>query len=223
MGQVERQVVVLRVPGAPTLAGKPNKIVWVPGIGHTTASFWQNGYGQVDMTGITGKVSAIYSFEKSRWDLGSTVYATLLPLSVSKPGVSMRFLGVNIRSGYSLPIVPSPFRLVLRFGVYFTTMGVSGSPLGYYNQLGPQLYPELRYSMKNGKMLSTYFKFAPVADGIGFLSMANYETATGLAYGFPLNHEHMLSGSIDYSHLELRYPLTNVNLSTISFGVGYSL
>lgn len=175
---------------------------------------------------LTGKLSYIYTLSHL-WDLGLSGYGTLLPFGgtctdPSGTSASMRFIGINARAGYTVPGIQDPWRLSIMVGIYYVTMLTSTGNFGFQNMAGPQLFPVLRRSLKNGDAIVTYLKFSPVSSGFSFLQLSNREIAGGGAYLFKLKNDHMMSLTFDVANLALEISGEAISSTSISFGFGYS-
>jgi hypothetical protein len=179
--------------------------------------------------GVTLKGSYVYRLAPPNWDLGITVFGTAAVLSSDIPGTTARYFGANFRIGYAVPKISEPWRLLIMFGGYYTTMSVSTNDFGFKNLSGPQVFPVLRRSLSGGDSISSYFKFSPVsAGGISLTNLSSREMALGVTYNKNLRNGHSVPFSIDYSNLKSEIETDDgtakvpVQLNSITFGVGYN-
>ena len=194
----------------------------IPGIGYSALEWKDPGGETLTESTLTAKVSADYPIGDSRFSLGGNIYSSVAILSKNTSSHT-HFMGTNIRGGYRLPYLKQPWSLRLYGGIYFTTTFGGTSDFGYENLIGPQIYPTLTYTFQNGAMATTYFKYSPVANGVGFYTLDNRELATGGAYYFPSIKKGVLKGSsvgltVDLSWLDLKTSAGNVQLQTLSLG-----
>ncbi|MFL5813887.1 MAG: hypothetical protein ACJ763_09950 [Bdellovibrionia bacterium] len=179
--------------------------------------------------GVTLKGSYVYRLAPPNWDLGVTVFGTAAVLSSDVPATTARFFGANFRIGYAVSQISEPWRLLLMFGGYYTTMSVSTNNFGFKNLSGPQFFPVLRRALSQGDSVSTYFKISPVsAGGISVTNLNSREMAFGVTYNKNLKNGHSIPFSIDYSNLKSEIESDDgtakvpVQLNSLTFGVGYN-
>jgi hypothetical protein len=233
-GQIQTEVVEVLYPGYVPKNAKPHR--FAVGAGLSFLNYTQTGSSVTGVesvtfheTAITVKGTYTQRFGKSPWDVGFTGFMTALPLSADIGGTTARFLGLNLRFGYTFPSVTDPWKITLAGGLYYTTMFVSTSTLpttfGFQNLMGPQLFPVVRYQLHNGNSISTYFKYSPVSSGGGF-SMDNLsssrEIAFGLTFSQRLRNGHYIPISFDYSDLHTVIEDTPVVVNSINFSLGYT-
>jgi hypothetical protein len=177
---------------------------------------------------LTAKVTARYELLPRKWDLGFNTFFSAFQITngYSDKSVSTRFLGINLRLGYTFPST-SKWSFGLNGGWYYTTMLVTGKRFGFMNMAGPQLYPLLVGRLNNGKVLSFYAKYSPII-GLGF---ANREIAGGAGYSVPLTNGHPMIFNFDYANIS--FDLLNqktsagatvnssIRSSSISLSAGY--
>jgi len=195
----------------------------IPGIGYSALDWKDPGGETLSESTLTAKVSVDYPIGDSRFSLGGNIYSSVAILSKNTTSHT-HFMGTNIRGGYRLPYLKQPWSLRLYGGIYFTTTFGGTSDFGYENLIGPQVYPTLTYTLQNGAMATTYFKYSPVSDGVGFYTLDNRELATGGAYYFSAINKGALKGSsvgltVDLSWLDLKTQAGNVQLQTLSLEI----
>jgi hypothetical protein len=100
-------------------------------------------------------------------------------------------------------------------------MFASDSSFGYKNISGPQLFPSLRRNLNNGHALSTYFKFSPISNNLGFFSLSNNEIATGLSYLIP-TEKHTYSISLDYARIAFSDGEVEIGSNSLSLGGSFT-
>jgi hypothetical protein len=179
--------------------------------------------------GITLKGSYVYRLAPPNWDLGITVFGTGLVLSSNIPSTTARFIGANFRVGYAVSQIQEPWRLLLMFGGYYTTMSVSPNSFGFQNLSGPQFFPVLRRALNQGDSISSYFKISPVsAGGISLTNLSSRELALGVTYNKNLKNGHSMPFSIDYSNLQSSVETSDgsavvpVAVTSLTLGIGYN-
>jgi hypothetical protein len=191
-----------------------------PGLGISSLSYSQTAVDPYHSIVMTAKVSSNYLLFPPKWDLGFTGFFNFVSLSKSSP-VDVRFLGLNLRLGYIFPEIKAPWRLSLYGGWYYSTMFASDSTFGYKNISGPQLFPSLRRNLNNGHAISTYFKFSPISNNLGFFSLSNNEIATGLSYLIP-TEKHAYSISLDYARIQFYDGEVEIGSNSVSIGGSFT-
>ena len=250
-GNIQETIVSLEVKAAEWVnLGKkrtsppvqPPELSFGSGLGVSSNSYSQPGFSAYSGLALTLKGLANYRLgASSRWDLGLSGYWTALPLSSPISGTSIRFLGVNVRAGYS-PFFPevSPWSFKIMAGYYYATMMVSGSREGYHNISGPEIYPTIQRTFSSGDQAQAYFKYSPVSTGFTLLSLSNRELALGLAYTRPLWRREQSGASsygssdssrltsrsqwgvsLDVSDLILQIPTGQVESRSLTLGFQY--
>lgn len=241
-GEVKKLVIGITLPEVvePVRPGNWN---FTLSLGYTRSNYSQTYYNPISMSGLTVKGSARYHVKPSRWDIGTTIYYTALPLSHSwqktKTGstpaanvpssLEIRFLGVNVRVGYQLPNIAQPWTVVLMGGFYYTTMMVNATmpastidrTPGYRDQMGPQIFPYIRRALGSDQALGFYFKYSPITDGVGSVSLSNREMASGLSYVRSIFNKKQAIFAVDYSKLDFAKPGGAISLQTLSGSIGY--
>lgn len=219
-GEVEQKVFKIFVREAPPPV-PPAHLDMQVSVGVTSAKYTQTGFSNFDQKGVTGKFAARYHFRKSPWDIGGSTFVTLMPFGGTLSGVSARFLGVNVRMGYTFPGIVGRWRVSLLGGVYYSTMMVSGSDLGYSNYIAPQIFPAVAYKVGPRSEISSYAKFAPIADGFKVKAFSDREIAFGLAWNQKRENSKLWQLAFDYGDLAVSTPVGVATVKTLSLAVGY--
>ncbi len=253
LGEIERQVMVIYadMAGLNLKAEKSQTDLTAPqmnvGLGFSNLSYSETGTTSNPLLNPSGNYSLKYSeivltakfgltkrFEDSNWVFGLTSYLNLFPISKNQPE-TVRFLGVNLRAGYTIPKIQDPWRLTIYGGFYYITMlttqnaNVNGGNFGFQNVGGPQLYPVLTRALPGNKTISAYLKYSPISDDLSFQG-GSHEIAGGLIYSMPYGDSHTLALTLDISSLSLTVSTVDDfgnnetsyhSSSTISLGVSY--
>jgi hypothetical protein len=194
-----------------------------PGIGVVGVFYRQTSISDVNEWGLATKVSGTYEFRSGRWNLGGNAYYTPWIFYTSQSGMSIQFLGGNLRLGYVIPQVRSPWRLNVMAGGYFATSFSSPSTFGYANIFGPQLYPVLQRGLSKNRLVWAYGKYSPIMSGGSLLTFDNAEIALGGGFSFsPLKSGHVVSATLDLSILELQFTGGSVQSTTVTLGGSYT-
>jgi hypothetical protein len=157
-----------------------------------------------------------------KWSFGVSGYSTALPLASSVDGYTIRFLGINLRAGYALPWLASPWSLSLMGGFYYTTtLGSAPTVFGFENMYGPQLYPVITRMMSKKSSMSFYFKYALVSGSMN-LTPQGSEMAAGATYAYQLRSGKWVSVGLDAARFSLNIDdLFYVQSSSLSLGLGF--
>ena len=200
----------------------PKRLFIVPGLGVSSITAKETAIPNYSTIALTAKMSINYLLIPRKVDLRVSFFLTALQLTKNEE-ITARYLGVNARVGYILPFVELPWAVSLYGGWYYTTTFVQANAFGYKNLSGPQIYPSVVRAFPNGDALAWYFKFSPVAGSLKLLSMSDREIASGLAYIHPLKNGHVLSGSFDYSDIQLIFNGINSQTDSLTLGASYGL
>jgi hypothetical protein len=227
---IEEEYVVIFNDWEPTYAKKlrqiqdaPTPIIGItPAAGFSLISYQQTGVKDFSEIALTAKLTWHKPFS-DQWSMAINSFVTALPIHTNQTGISAHFLGVNGRIGYNLPFIPSPWRINLMAGYYYSTMFVTSNAFGYQNIMGPQIYPTIRRTFSSGHTVSAYFKFSPMVSDFSFLSLDNREIAGGLTYSHLLKNGHYVSACFDYSQITLLGPKFTIdsNSQTLSLSYGF--
>jgi hypothetical protein len=184
---------------------EPKKKYFInPGLNLTTIQYKETGTSDYNSISLTGKFSITYLLRPPKWDLGMSAYLTLIPVTKSRKETA-RFFGYNLRAGYTFPKINKPWKFTLYGGIYYTTMFVNPAAFGFKNMSGIQIFPTLRKTLKNDSAISGYFKYSPISQNFGLLSLDNRELALGLAYTRPMPGEgKTLNFSFDLSNIAMK-------------------
>ena len=223
-GEIAEENITVEVKDWPGLESKAKEklirqVRFSPSAGYSLISYQQTAVPQFSESAITLKASGLYAFSET-WEAGANVFFNALPFGSSAPR-TIQFLGVNLRAGYVLPQIHSPWRLSLMAGYYYTTTFAQG--FGYQNVAGLEIYPALQRVLSRGDSLVAYLKYAPVSSGIGLLNLSNHELGGGVSWIRPFGIQKPVSVSFDYANISLDLGATSVNSSSYAVSGGYSL
>jgi hypothetical protein len=201
----------VRVPSVPVIVS----------LGYSSIEYRETGHRDYSMTALTAKAAYQRALGARGWGASASGYLTALPLGRNRADSTMRFLGLNLRFGYTVPGVRAPWKLSLNTGLYYTTTLVTNNAFGFTNMFGPQLYPTLQRLVGRKDVVGAYLKFSPMMDGLSFFGLANRELAAGLSWTRPLPRERFLSASVDYAAFRLDYSRINIQSNSFSLSLGY--
>lgn len=188
-------------------------------LGATTAV-----YEEAETSGFSGilstlKVASGFPLVQGKWDFGGNIFVTLFPLSSSTPDTSVRYLGANIRVGYTVAKW-SRYRVALLGGIYYTTMFVSPGNFGFKDLMGPTLFPTFQAYFPQG-YFSTYAKYSPVGNGTQISSLNYGELAVGASWTRPLKRQGVMLLSFDLSRLRAQAQGLPISSNSMSLSIGY--
>lgn len=174
-------------------------------------------------------VKAVFAFRlPNSFDVSVNGYGTALPLATEyqyDPPTKVRYLGANLRVGYTLPWPSSPWALSIATGLSYSRMMVTDNRFGYGNLLYPQIYPAIRYAGFLGGAWSAYIKYVPLDSDFFKLITDKREIAGGISYerAFILRRNTILS--LDVSDLTVQPANTKTPMMSrsLSFGIGFRL
>lgn len=225
-GELESASLVLIVPEIKELIARArnettNRSMFFASLGPSYITYTQDGKPNVSQIGLNAKLAYQYVLVPPRIDIGLSAYMTLLPVTSSPAGLSARFLGINLRSGYLLPVLSNPWQLSIAAGWYYVTMYVPTNDFGFTNLSGPQLFPVLKYIRNDGDTISTYVKFSPVSNQLAIMDIASREIAAGFTWVHVLKNKHPISFALDFANVKAVVEEADVNLNSMSASVGY--
>ncbi|MEK7692200.1 MAG: hypothetical protein AAB425_14385, partial [Bdellovibrionota bacterium] len=176
---------------------------------------------------LTVKASSTALIIAPIWDVGTSVYFSALPFASTHPqGVTVRFLGANLRTGIALPFIKEPWRVGFQAGLSYTSMFVPQKKFGYRYLVWPQYYPSIRRRFGGGGSLLWYVKFATLSDWFA-VSLKDREIATGLGWIQPIGRGgSTINFNFDVS--DLRFVSVGIKTiksatKTYSFSVGWGI
>lgn len=188
------------------------------GLGSTLISYSETGVSDYSSIALTGKANFSRSIFSARWSVGISGYLTLLPIRQNY-AANARFLGLNFRLGYHFLNIPAPWKVSLQVGSFYTTMFVSGNQFGFENVNGPQLYPVVQRTLKDGKSVRSYLKISPLTTNSSGFSFKSREIAFGADYTFSTYREKPLSIGMDFSDLLIKLTEQDLAAKTISLSL----
>lgn len=183
----------------PTAEAAPRKLNFLVGLGTTWVQYSETDIPDYSGVLLTLKGSTTYIIREGLWDTGLTGFATLSPLTETPADSGVRFFGMNFRVGRTW-LLSQRLKVGVHTGGYWTTMLVSGGAFGFRNQMGPQIFPTIRYVLANQGAVRGYLKFAAIGTGAGLESPSNNELALGGSYDFKAKG-YWQSASLDFARL----------------------
>lgn len=190
-------------------------------LGLTSIYYTQTGYSKY--SAITSTVKAAYGFPLpwKNWDIGMNGYFTAYTLTSNEPEADLRFLGLNLRIGYTFHL-GTGWSFGLSPGIFYSTM-FGNTEIGFSNLLYPQIFPILKrkFSKQNSGFL--YGKYVPISDSIK-LTMDQREIATGVGLSHVLKNGHPIMFNLDYSNIRVNLGArSQIQSNSLSASVGYGL
>ena len=221
-GTINRAIYELVIPDLPARKEKLLNVRFITSVsfGYSMIEYSEQSRISLSMSAVTAKTSFLYKIVPGRWDLATSAYITALPLASTDPAQT-RFLGVNLRLGYILPGISSPWQIALMAGGYYTTMLVSSNLYGFRDMMGPQLFPTIRYEFNSRTNVGLYFKYSPILGASGLLPFDQREIAAGLSFTRIVFGRNPLSFSVDFADLSLSVDSLVVTSRSTSFSIGF--
>ena len=226
--------VLIKTAGGKTLAKLERGFTFTDGksfgstmvsLGFSYITYKQTNIKDFSEMAVTAKASYLRLLPWARWTIGLSSFFTALPITTSIPGISARFLGINLRVGYQVARIKAPWELAVLTGWYYTSMFVTNDYLGFRNLAGPQLYPVLTRHLTLRDSAFCYAKYSPVTNGLSlsFLSFSDRELAAGGGWIHGLKNGHPLSVTLDVANIGFAYRSSTISSSSVSLGVLYGL
>jgi hypothetical protein len=191
-------------------------------LGVTSISYTETEVANYSSTALTLKANYFRPTPFKRWNIGVGGFFTLLPIQESAPA-SARFLGVNLRLGYSLIANPTVWRIGIYGGFYLTTMYVKNDQFGFNDISGPQIFPVVRRIFSGGRSASAYLKYAALVSNASVVSLKSREIAAGGEYVFDYHGGNSRSVQLDFSSLNVVFPSQAISVKTITISSSYCL
>lgn len=155
------------------------------GISGTYISYSETNRPTLTEGGITPKVTAVFRVIPGVLDIGANSFFTLIPFAHQPTRLNpARFLGINGRVGYRLPINFANISWSVSLGYYFWTMIVPSNQYGMQYLSGPQLFLTGFVPFARGMGAFWYLKYAVIADRFMVSFVTNREFAVGGGFQF---------------------------------------
>jgi hypothetical protein len=228
LGEVEEEDLRIQIPDFKHNqddgeVSRPKTLFPNTNLGVTSVAYSETTRADYSALALTARASVLYLIAPPRWEVALAGFGTLTWLSQSAPD-SLRFFGMSLRGGYVLPLEGTRWRVSFLTGLYYTTTFVPADRFGFRNMLGPQLYPNFRYTLNAESSLSGYIKFSPVSgEGIALLPASNYEFAVGSGYLRDLPGGRTWGVQLDLAQVQLEFSLVKIVSRTLTLGVSYGL
>ncbi|MEK7692061.1 MAG: hypothetical protein AAB425_13685, partial [Bdellovibrionota bacterium] len=133
-----------------------------PAVGITHMAYSQTKHPNFSQIALTAKLGMGYLLLPPYWDFGLTLIVNALPMFTSHSDKSsLRFFGINTRTGLALPWIKPPWKLTLSGGAGFSRTFASNASFGFSKLFYFEFYPHLKRSFANTGYVSTYFKYVP--------------------------------------------------------------
>lgn len=146
-----------------------------PAIGYSSIDYSEGSNIHTSFTNIFTAVDFRKNIFPPRWHIDAGIKYGVSSSKSSINESEARLLDIDLRVGYSFPILKEPWRFTLFAGGYYTQMFVTDDRFGYKGTYYPQLYPELRRLLNSGDAISIYLKY--VLTGKDLFSFASNERA----------------------------------------------
>lgn len=177
--------------------------------------------------GITVKVNASYRLSKA-FDIGGNAFMTAYPFVLDRSPAEIepsRFLGINGRIGYRLPIYSPTASYFVMTGWYIWGQMVPG-PLDRYTYGvsmlgGPQIFLTARFTTQRNRSWFLYTKFATISNiEQGIVSTTNREIAIGggMLLSNPVEKRRW-TGTLDLAHAHFADESRSFTLLSMTLGV----
>jgi hypothetical protein len=192
-------------------------------VGLTWVNYSETTRADYTAMALSGRLDLSYLLLPPRWEVSVSSFGTLAWLNQSTDD-RIRFLGVNGRVGYHLLVADPRWKLSLYAGGYYTTTWVRDGSFGFQNMMGPQAFPNVRYTLAPGKTVSSYVKYSPVVGGgARLLPGSNFEVATGLSYSREFASGRSFGVSFDWARIQLQFTRVRILSQTATLGLAVGL
>jgi hypothetical protein len=224
LGEVQEEKVTFGIIHRIQIPEDPSRIYFTPEAGVSWISYRETSKTDYSEFALTLKASARRQIFNPSWDIASNAFFTAFPLNQNY-AASARFLGVNFRLGYTLPLIQAPWKVSLHGGWYYTTMRVAQNQFGFTNMAGPQIFSVIQRTLKSNDIARGYIKISPVSSSAtsSLWSFKNRELALGGAYVHFLPNGHTLLATIDWARFDIVFPRQTIQVNSLTIGAGYGL
>jgi hypothetical protein len=174
---------------------------------------------KVTQTGLTGKASGTYRLVPRILHIDANVFSTLTIFTTSPNTLpSSRYLGINGRLGYRLPVGLGATEWFFLAGWYWWSMQVDTDRYGVNPLTGPQAFIQMVRAGRGERAFYLYFKLATISDGSDFLQVSNRELALGGGYALSDDRAPLMI-TLDVARTEFKKFTTSMSLMSLSAGV----
>lgn len=145
---------------APPRAEAGKAYTFIPGIGYSSISYNETGFGDFKESAVTFRLGFNLVIDRPRWTLDSNLSYAALPFGAQPAANPARILNVEGRVGYTLG--SGKFTARVSGGLYFSQMTVAESAFGYTGLLSPQGALSVRMQAAKSLALTAFGRFAPI-------------------------------------------------------------
>lgn len=184
--------------------------------------FKRKDVARFSIVALTVKTAYQRSIFFPHLQFGANLFFTAFSLGSPPSGSTVRFLGANVRVGYTLPVPRAPWKVTLSLGLYYARMFVSGAVavFGFQDLLFPHIYPTLSREISPKDSATLYLKFVPLGQSFFSIDSSERELAVGLGWNRRLDSGKNLIFGFDYSNLRF---LSGVNRAYGTSALGLSI
>jgi len=171
-----------------------------PGFGLAFLNYQQTGTEDFSQVSLSAKATYIYFITPRLWNIELNGYGTVLPLSSSVDGLSLKQLGFNARMGYFFWPQEGSLRVGVSGGLFYTSAVSSNNLFGFSGLAGAQFSPTLFKAFSAWDTGSAYLKLVPLFRR----SFADREVAAGFGWFHTVFGGRTYSVSFDFSDIRFK-------------------
>ncbi len=168
------------------------------GLGMASLTYGQPGIASFNQVALSGRASVLRDIPKFRIWADLSAYSTLLPLSSSIEGTSLRQFGLNLRVGRKILQFAGDWDLIVSGGGFYTSTVSNQGDFGFRDLYGAQIQPAITRPLgRRGEALTFYGKYVPLFAR----SLNEREIAVGAQLQRALPNDRVLNLNLDYSDI----------------------
>lgn len=203
---------------------KPLKrITLIPGLGFSYINYSQTSVATISEIAVTPRFTGRFTLNE-KISFETNAYYQALLLSDSPSGSSVQMLEFNVEGSYFIKkIVNERWQLKISAGYYYTTAFSNSASFGFNNVNGIDLFPQLSHTLPKDQSAWISFRYAPILNGLAFLSLNNTEMTIGAGYSFTPTEKkkRVISATFDIELLQLNLGGIQVNSNAYTLGGRY--
>jgi hypothetical protein len=194
-------------------------------LGLTSFSYKEGTQLSYSATAPTLKASYESTLSNPDWNFEISGFLTLFDTVKNLPNTQARLLGIDLRVGYSLPFLQTPWKVSIVGGLGFFTMFVTENAFGLTSFIAPEIFPTIRRTIAPGQAVFGYVKYVPTSEGFGLFSWREKELGLGAGFEFLWDNQHPMTVTLDLSDFSVVNPKNGLatHLGSVSLSLGYSL
>ncbi len=209
-GKVVVETVLIEVPRWKNIMKKERQNIkkrayFVTSLGYSTYSYKETNIDQSNLTFTNLR----FDYQSPFWNISTTARYSIYPIGSNNSDKKLRFIDIDLRSGYTLPFVPFPWKFSLLAGVFYSNMIDNKKTIGYKDLIGMEFYPTVQKIYRKGHIASLYCKISADKRGAGF------------TWYHMLRNHHPVVLMFDYERIDAKYNTIRIDSDVYHLNIGY--